>query len=65
MSRVHYHNIKIMPYSYCTEVCKYGCSKLLNAQKYVLVETVVVILIGDKAVSHLQDIIEENKKKAQ
>lgn len=37
----------------------------LSAQKYVVVETVVVILIGDKAASHPQDIIEENKKKAQ
>lgn len=35
-----------------------------SVQKYVLVEMVVRILIGDKAAGHLQDINEEKEKKA-
>lgn len=33
-------------------------------KKYVLVEMIVGILIGDKSAGHLQDIIEEKEKKA-
>lgn len=55
--RAHYCKLRAFVVIKCT-------FEFSSVQKYVLVEMVVGILIGDKAAGHLQDITEEKEKKA-